>query len=172
MAKKDGLAAVTDALHAKAGEFGISLVDTELVREGKDRFLRIYIDKPGGVTLEDCEVYHRAAADLVEEIDFDYLEVSSPGLDRPLKKITDFDMHRGEWVEVHLYRPQKSGEPKIRIGKLIEASGEGDVVSSFRVAAEREDLVFSMKDVSLVRPYILFEEEGPEKDRAKMGEGS
>ena len=166
MAKKNDLAAVMAYLSGKAEEFGVTLVDAELVREGKDRYLRVYIDKPGGITLDDCEAYHRAIADAMDEIDFDFLEVCSPGLDRPLKKRTDFELHRGEWIEVHLYRPNKANGQKLVIGRLLDAAGDGEAVSSFRIETDRETQEFTMKEVSLVRPYITFEDE-PDEDRRK-----
>ena len=75
-----------EILNPMMEEHGFELVDVELAREGASRYLRIYIDKPDGITLSDCETYHRAVAPLVERVDYDFLEVCSPGLDRPLKK--------------------------------------------------------------------------------------
>lgn len=86
-------------------EMNYTLVDVELVKEATGRFLRFFIDKPGGVTLDDCEAFHRALIPLVEDVDYDYMEVSSPGVDRPLKRQKDFDQAVGEQVEVRLYRP-------------------------------------------------------------------
>ena len=71
------------------------LVDVEYVKEGGTWYLRAYIDKPGGITVDDCEIVNRALSDLLDEKDFmedSYiLEVSSPGLGRPLKKERDFE---------------------------------------------------------------------------------
>ena len=75
-------------------EHNFELWDVEYVKEGSSKFLRIYIDKPGGITVDDCEVVSRAFGDLLDQEDFieeSYiLEVSSPGLGRPLKKEKDF----------------------------------------------------------------------------------
>ena len=85
------------------------LVDGEYVKEGGNWYLRAYIDKPGGITLDDCEVVSRALSDLLDEHDFiedSYiLEVSSPGLGRPLRKDKDLERSIGEEVEVRTYRP-------------------------------------------------------------------
>ncbi len=85
------------------------LVDVEYVKEGGNWYLRAYIDKPGGITIDDCELISRALSDLLDREDFiedSYiLEVSSPGLGRPLKKDKDFDRSIGEQVEIKTYRP-------------------------------------------------------------------
>ena len=84
------------------------LVDVEYVREGGNYFLRVYIDKEGGITIDDCEVVSRSLSELLDEDDFIpdayILEVSSPGLGRPLKKEKDFDRNIGKEVEVKLYK--------------------------------------------------------------------
>lgn len=89
-------------------ENNFELVDVEYVREGGNYFLRVYIDKEGGITIDDCEVVSRNLSDLLDEDDFIpdayILEVSSPGLGRPLKKEKDFDRSIGKEVEVKLYK--------------------------------------------------------------------
>ena len=85
------------------------LVDVEFVKEAGNWFLLVYIDKPGGITIDDCELISRALSDKLDEEDFiveSYiLEVSSPGLGRPLKKEKDFVRSQGQSVEVKLFRP-------------------------------------------------------------------
>ncbi|MCI9126791.1 MAG: ribosome maturation factor RimP [Eubacterium sp.] len=89
-------------------EKGYEMVDVEYVKEGSNWYLRAYIDKPGGITINDLESVSRRLSDLLDEKDFIsdayILEVSSPGLGRPLKKDRDFDRSIGEEIEVHLYR--------------------------------------------------------------------
>ena len=89
-------------------EYGFELVDVEYVKEGSNWYLRAFIDKPGGITINDLEGVSRKLSDLLDEEDFIsdayILEVSSPGLGRPLKKDRDFDRSIGEEIEVHLYR--------------------------------------------------------------------
>ena len=84
------------------------LVDVEYVKEGSSWYLRAYIDKEGGITVDDCEVVNRELGDLLDRDDFiddSYiLEVSSPGLGRPLKKERDFIRSKGEEVEIRTYR--------------------------------------------------------------------
>ena len=87
---------------------GFELVDVEYVKEAGNWYLRAYIDKPGGITVDDCEVVNRELGDLLDRDDFiddSYiLEVSSPGLGRPLKKERDYIRSKGEEVEIRTYR--------------------------------------------------------------------
>lgn len=86
----------------------LELYDVEYVKEGGNWFLRAYIDKEGGVTIDDCEVVSRALSDLLDRDDFikdSYiLEVSSPGLGRQLKKDKHFEKSIGEEIEIKLYK--------------------------------------------------------------------
>ncbi len=87
---------------------GFELVDVEYVKEGGNWYLRAYIDKPGGIAVDDCELVSRAFSDILDEKDYiedSYIfEVSSPGLGRPLKKEKDFARSVGEEVEIRTYR--------------------------------------------------------------------
>ena len=86
----------------------LELLDVELVREGKSRILRLIIDKPGGVNLDDCSALSNLVDPLIDSradiVGHDFFEVSSPGLDRPLKTLRDLDRYQGEWVEMKLYQ--------------------------------------------------------------------
>ena len=97
------------------------LVDIEYKKEGTDWYLRLYIDKPGGITLDDCQ---KVSEQLSKELDKEdpikgnyFLQISSPGLDRPLKKEKDFIRYRGKIVEVKLYEALNGN--KIIEGELI-----------------------------------------------------
>lgn len=89
-------------------EYGFELVDVEYVKEGSTWYLRAYIDKPGGINIDDCETVSRRLSDILDEKDYIdeayILEVSSPGLGRPLKKEKDFKRSLGEEVEIRTYR--------------------------------------------------------------------
>ncbi|MBM7613703.1 ribosome maturation factor RimP [Alkaliphilus hydrothermalis] len=97
------------------------LVDVEYKKEGPHRYLRVFIDKTGGITLDDCQNVSMALSDKLDELDpieeNYFLEVSSPGLDRPLKKDSDFDKFKGEAVEVKLYEPLMG--QKVIEGELV-----------------------------------------------------
>ena len=89
-------------------EHGFELVDVEYVKEAGTWYLRAYIDKEGGITVDDCEIISRKLGEWLDEKDFiedSYiLEVSSPGLGRPLKKDKDFERSIGKEVDIRLYK--------------------------------------------------------------------
>ena len=132
---------------------GFELVDVEYVKEGGSWYLRAYIDKPGGIAVDDCEVISRALSDLLDEHDFiedSYiLEVSSPGLGRPLKKEKDFARSMGKLVEVRTYRP---------IDKQKEFCGVLDAYDENSVTINEDDSLrtFEKKDIALIRLAIEF----------------
>lgn len=88
---------------------GFELVDVEYVKEAGSWYLRFYIDKEGGITINDCETASRLFNDALDALDFIpdayIMEVSSPGLGRPLKKEKDFQRNMGKEVEIRTYRP-------------------------------------------------------------------
>ena len=109
MTKREEYEQKTEQLLAPIMEAnGFEMVDVEYVKEAGTWYLRAYIDKPGGITVDDCEIVNRALGDLLDRDDFieeSYiLEVSSPGLGRPLKKERDFVRSHGEEVEIRTYR--------------------------------------------------------------------
>lgn len=104
MAKAEPTAAAEPKCREIADEMRFELVDICLDREPTGRYLRIYIDKPEGITLDDCEIYHKAVRPYLESIDYDFMEVSSPGIDRPLKKERDFERNLGNEIEVRLFK--------------------------------------------------------------------
>lgn len=152
MAQSDLTRVVEPACRKLAEQFSYELVDVELAREGASRYLRIYIDKPDGITLNDCETYHRAVIPLVERVDYDFLEVCSPGIDRPLKKQGDYDAHVGDTVEVHLYRPL---EKQRRFEGELQGLQDG-VVHLACAGGERS---FALKEIALCKPVIVVTEE-------------
>src|SRR5699024_1978065 len=91
-----------------ADELNYEIVDVEYKKEGARWILRYYIDKDGGVSLDDCQLFSQKVSDILDEKDpisrQYYLEVSSPGLDRPLKKPSDFERFKGRDIELRLYR--------------------------------------------------------------------
>ena len=153
MAQSDLTRVVEPACAQLAEKLHYELVDVELVREGASKYLRIYINKPDGITLSDCETYHRAVAPLVERVDYDFLEVCSPGIDRPLKKQKDYDSHVGDMVEVHLYRPVN--KCKNFEGELL---GLVDGVVSIRTEAG-EEMSFALKEISQCKPLVVITED-------------
>ena len=130
-------------------EHQFELVDVEFVKEAGTWYLRAYIDKPGGITVDDCEVVSRALSDLLDEQDYieeSYvLEVSSPGLGRPLKKEKDFARSIGKEVEIHLYRMvQKSKQYE---GILSSYDPETVTIDT----GDGELLVLDRENIALIR---------------------
>lgn len=132
---------------------GFELVDVEYVREAGEWYLRGYIDKPGGITVNDCETVSRAFSDKLDEEDFieeSYImEISSPGLDRPLKKDKDFARSMGRLVEIRTYRP---------IGKQKEFCGILTAYDSNSVTIDEDGTTrtFDKKEIALIRLAIEF----------------
>lgn len=138
-------------------EQNVELVDVELVKEPTGYFLRFFIEKPEGISLNELETYHRAIQPLVEDVAYDYMEVSSPGADRPLKHERDFERAQGLDVELKTYRPVNG--TKVFQGELI---GLKDGI--IEICSGGETLSFPKKDVAIVRPLIEFTEEDLKDD--------
>ena len=118
MAKKqtsaDRLRAMCERL---AEQMGYELIDAGFEKEPGGVYLRVYIDKDGDVSLDDCEKFHRAVQPMLEPFDYDFLEVCSPGIDRPLKTQRDIDKSIGLLVEAKMYKPvegRKSAQGLLR----------------------------------------------------------
>ena len=141
-----------------AEEQNVELVDVELVKEPTGHFLRFYIEKPDGISLNELETFHRQIQPLVENVEYDFMEVSSPGADRPLKTERDFARAEGMEVELKTYRPVNGA--KQFLGDLI---GLKDGVISI-ITESGETLAFEKKDVAIVRPVIEFSEEDLKDD--------
>ncbi len=122
MANRKGVTESVRALISPvADSMGFTLWDVEFVREGARQILRITLDKPEGININDCEAFHRTIDPLLDEADpIDvsyYLEVSSPGAERELKYDFHLDACRGETVEVRLFAPDENGQ-KSFVGSL------------------------------------------------------
>lgn len=154
MSKKDLYESKTEELVTPLIEQNnFELVDIEYVKEGSNWYLRVYIDKPGGINVDDCELISRALSDKLDEEDFIdaayILEVSSPGLGRPLKKDKDFERSLGEDVEIKLYR-MKDGTKDYR-GFLKSYNKEEIVIED-----NDEEITFKRSEIALVRLALDF----------------
>lgn len=128
---------------------GFELVDVEYVKEGSSWYLRAYIDKPGGININDCETVSRRLSDILDEKDFIddayIMEVSSPGLGRPLKKEKDFKRSLGMEVDIRTYR---------MIDRQKEFTGILTAYDAGTVTIELEDettKTFDRGDIALIR---------------------
>lgn len=129
------------------------LVDVEFVKEGPNWYLRVYVDKQGGISIDDCELVSRELEKKMDEADpieqAYILEISSPGLDRPLKKESDFKRYQGQLVDVKLYQP-KNGRKEFQ-GQLL-----GLKDSIVTITEEKEELSFDRKEIASIRLAVIF----------------
>jgi ribosome maturation factor RimP len=125
------------------------LVDVEYVKEGANWYLRAYIDKEGGITVDDCEVVSRALGELLDKNDYIdgayILEVSSPGLGRPLKKERDFERSLGDEVEVRTY---KAIDKQKEFVGILKAYDKDSVTLEFE---DETEINIARADIALIR---------------------
>lgn len=130
----------------------LELVDVEYVRE-RNWYLRVFIDKQGGVDLEDCQAVSEKLSKILDEkdpISDNYLlEVSSPGLDRVLKKEKDFIRYQGRDVDIHFFKPHNG----TKLLTAVLRGREGDVLT---VSHDETEETLDMKDISQIRLHIDF----------------
>ena len=134
-------------------ENGFELVDVEYVKEGANWYLRVYADKEGGISIDDCVLISRALEEKLDEEDFIedayILEVSSPGLGRQLKKEKDFQRSLGEKVECRLYKAV-DGQKEFE-GILKDFTEE-----TVTLASDSGDMVINRSDIAAIRLAIDF----------------
>ena len=133
--------------------FGCSLWDVEYVREGSERFLRVFIEKEGGIDIDDCEKIHRALDPILDEKDpiaeSYHFEVCSAGLERALKRPGDFVRFMGSPITVKLYRPRNGLK---EIPCVLRGYEDGKLT----VEAGKETVTFEKSEVALVRLRVEF----------------
>lgn len=150
MTKRETYEARTEAfLLPLLEQHQFELWDVEYVREAGNWYLRAYIDKEGGITVDDCEVISRLLSDWLDKEDFiddSYImEVSSPGLGRPLKKDRDFERSIGEEVEICLYKPR---EKQKEFTGLLKSFDAGTVTIE---TEEGNEIIFERPEIALIR---------------------
>ena len=125
------------------------LVDVEFVKEGSDWYLRVYIDKDGGITVDDCELISRAFNEILDREDYiseQYIfDVSSPGLMRPLKKEKDYKRSVGKLIDIKLYKP---------VDKCKEFTGVLDSYDKDTVTIKMDDdtqKTFDRSNLAMIR---------------------
>ena len=135
--------------------FGFELVDVEYVKEAGTWYLRAYIDKPGGITVDDCEAVSRKFSDVLDEKDYiedTYIfEVSSPGLGRPLKKDKDFQRSLGEEVEIRRHIPPIDRQKEF-VGELKAYDKESVTI----VYEDDTEQTFQRQEIALIRLALDF----------------
>jgi ribosome maturation factor RimP len=154
MIKKKIEEIVTEIVLPIAQKHSYELVDVEFIKEGANWYLRVYIDKPGGIHIDDCQIVSHELSEKIDKIDpieqSYFLEVSSPGLERPLKKDRDFEKYSGELVEMKLFQPVDGR-------KVFEGELQGLKDNIISIKQDNGELIGFEKDkVSKVRRVIKF----------------
>lgn len=154
MSRKETYESRTEELLMPIAEAaGVEIYDVEYVKEGSDYYLRAYIDKPGGVDINDCERVSRILSDALDEKDFIQdayiLEVSSPGLGRALKKDRHLEKSLGKDVEVKTYKPVDHSKEFSGVLKTYDEN-------SITIEAEGRELVFAKADIAVIRLALDF----------------
>lgn len=152
--KKRGIISISREYGEKIAEkLGYDLVDVEYIKEHGNYFLRVYIDKKGGVGLDDCQIFTEKLSNVLDDYDpveeAYYLEVSSPGLDRPLKTDRDFERNLGKEVELRFY---KNFKDRKQLEGILDSFND-----EYFYILENEKILEIPRDiVSLMRLVIKF----------------
>ncbi|MBF8983052.1 ribosome maturation factor RimP [Lutibacter sp. B2] len=154
MAKERIADIVEKIVMPKIEEQKFELVDVEFLKEGQDWYLRVYVDKEGGITLDDCKIVSDFLSEKLDELEpiqqQYYLEVSSPGLDRTLKTERDFEKYRGRQIEIYLYKAIEGN--KMLEGELIGLK-EGCVAIK---SMKNEEVEIHREQISKVKLAVKF----------------
>lgn len=151
MAKKRVEDIVSELAQPIVEALSFELVDVEFIKEGAYWYLRVFIDKPGGIAIDDCQAVSEQMSDKLDESDpikqSYILEVSSPG-ERPLKKERDYERFKGEVVEIKLYQPLNGK-------KMFEGELLGLVEDKVEIKTDEGTIMsFDRKDTALVRRIV------------------
>ena len=154
MKKSEIVDRVEKMVTAITDEKGYEMVDVEYVKEAGQFYLRVVVDKEGGISLNECEEVSRELSPKLDENDFIkenyYLEVSSPGIDRALKRDKEFVKYKGRDVEIKLYKAI-DGVKQFE-GELVGLDEENNIV----VIIKNEEMKYNRKDVAIIRLAIKF----------------
>ena len=140
---------IEDLVKSKINSIGYELYDVLYVKEGPDKFLRIVIDKDSGIDLNDCETVNNAVKDMIDEADYIkeqyFLEISSPGIERLLRKDWQLKKYIGEEIQIKQFRKDKRGE-KDYIGILKEFDDK-----NLKIQIEKEEILLERKNISQIK---------------------
>lgn len=135
------------------------LVDAEFVKEGKSWYLRIYIDKPGGINIEECALVSDLLGEKLDNCDPDpipqayFLEVSSPGAERPLKKERDYERALNSYIHVSLYQPLEGN--KVYEGTMVDLKPD-ELTLEYMDKTRQKTIVIPRKQIAQARLAIKF----------------
>lgn len=150
---------VTELVTPILDERHFELVDAELVKEGKSWYLRIYIDKPGGINIEECALVSDLLGEKLDDCDPDpipqayFLEVSSPGAERPLKKERDYERALNSYIHVSLYQPLEGN--KVYEGTMVDLKPD-ELTLEYMDKTRQKTIVIPRKQIAQARLAIKF----------------
>ncbi|EOT28998.1 ribosome maturation factor RimP [Enterococcus saccharolyticus] len=150
---------VTELVTPILEEQNFELVEVEFLKEGKNWFLRVFIDKEGGIDIEECAFVSEHLSEKLDSIDPDpipqayFLEVSSPGAERPLKKEADYQRALGEYIHVSLYQPL-DGEKQYE--GFLQSYDDAELVLKIRIKTREKEITVDRKNIAKARLAIQF----------------
>lgn len=150
---------VTELVTPILDERHFELVDAEFVKEGKSWYLRIYIDKPGGINIEECALVSDLLGEKLDDCDPDpipqayFLEVSSPGAERPLKKERDYERALNSYIHVSLYQPLEGN--KVYEGTMVDLKPD-ELTIEYMDKTRQKTIVIPRKQIAQARLAIKF----------------
>lgn len=150
---------VTELVTPILDERHFELVDADFVKEGKSWYLRIYIDKPGGINIEECALVSDLLGEKLDDCDPDpipqayFLEVSSPGAERPLKKERDYERALNSYIHVSLYQPLEGN--KVYEGTMVDLKPD-ELTLEYMDKTRQKTIVIPRKQIAQARLAIKF----------------
>ena len=154
MATKTIESKVEKLLEKIISDLGYSLYDVQYVKEGKDYYLRIFIDKENGISIEDCEIVNNAINDILDEANYIqeqyFLEVSSCGIEKNLRKKEHFIAQIGKEIEINLFKPIE--KQKTILGILKDVQGE-----NLNIECGEKQITLSFKDIAHAKTTFNFD---------------
>lgn len=150
---------VTDLVTPILDELTFELVDIEYVKEGKNWFLRVFIDKTGGIDINECALVSEKLGEKLDTIDPDpipqayFLEVSSPGAERPLKKEEDYEQALGNYINVSFYQ-NVEGEKQFQ--GFLENFDKDELTLRVKIKTQEKIMTFERKNIAKARLAIQF----------------
>lgn len=159
MSNNDVIAAVTALVTPILDQYDFELFDLEFTKEGQSWYLRVYIDKPGGITLEDCATVSDQLSEALDNVDPDpipqayFLEVSSPGAERPLKRERDYENALNEYINVSLYQAVEG--KKVYEGTLIDLTPD-ELTLDYLDKTRHKQITIDRQKIAKARLAIKF----------------
>ena len=150
---------VTELVNTVLDELAFELIDIEDEKEGQNWFLRVFIDKTGGIDINECVLVSEKLGEKLDTIDPDpipqayFLEVSSPGAERPLKKEADYEAAIGEYVNVSFYQ---AVEAEKQFQGFLESFDEETVTLRVKIKTQEKTMTFERKNIAKARLAIQF----------------